>query len=110
MMGSLFTRHKHQQLERYDMMFPKDMEYDSEEDFIILIIDGMDGMMDDEEEDEDECGCPKPKMMMKRKKMAMENRPDPMDPTYDAPHGGKSQYSMPKMEDKIRKVIQHLLM
>jgi hypothetical protein len=49
-------------------------------------------------------------MMMKRKKMAMEKRPEAMDLTYDAPHGGKSQYSMPKMEDKIRKVIQHLLM
>tara|TARA_R100001224_G_scaffold113762_3_gene100541 strand:- start:317 stop:529 length:213 start_codon:yes stop_codon:yes gene_type:complete len=70
----------------------------------------MDGIMDEDEEEEHECDCPKPKMMMKRKKMAMENRPEPMDPTYDAPQGGKSQYSMPKMEDKIRKVIQHLLM
>jgi len=91
------------------MMFPKDVGYDSEEDFIILIIDGMDAMMEEEEEHH-ECGCPKPKMMMKRKKMAMENRPEPMDPTYDAPHGGKSQYSMPKMEDKIKRIIQHLLM
>ena len=88
------------------MMFPEDMEYDSEEDFIILIIDGM----DQDEDEHHECGCPKPKMMMKRKKMAMEKRPEAMDPTYDAPQGGKSQYSMPKMEDKIRKVIEHLLM
>ena len=77
------------------MMMPEHDDYIEEEDFIVLILNGMDN---DEEEEKHECGCPKE---------------EKIDTTYEGPYSptqrGRSQYSMPVMEDRIRRVIEHLL-